>query len=239
MWLTSRSSPPVVRRADGEVLLTCGGRLAFAASAMAGGVRDLADEDEVAAALDDLRGTAGIDAPRELRAHPAAEARWMVLAGDPADDPQRLLIGVGRWDPATGPVKGQAETVVLERTGDRWRARGWGDCRNLRPLLPAGTSWVLIHSAPGGLSPDSAEVDVLVVETECASRRDPSPFLREPVIIEHDDAVTVYWTSDTPEGSQTCPANLPVRRTLQLDKPIGSRHILDGSFWPPAPIREY
>ena len=227
---------PVVRRADGEMLLTCGSRIAFAASALAGGVDDLADADEVAAALDDVRAMAGIDAPEELQAHPASEARWMVLAGDRPDDPQRILVGLGRWDAATGPVYGRSQTVTLERDGDGWKARGWGGCK-LRPLLPADTTWVEIHGVPGGLDPRSTKVEVEVSEIECASRREPSPFLHEPFIVETDDAVTVYWTSDAPEGLQTCPGNLQVRRTLQLDKPIGARHLLDGSSWPPAPVR--
>ncbi len=228
---------PVVRRADGEMLLTCGSRIAFAASALAGGVDDLADADEVAAALDDLRAMAGIDAPEELQAHPASEARWMVLAGDRPDDPQRILVGLGRWDAATGPVYGRSQTVTLERDGDGWKAHGWGGCK-LRPALPVDTNWVEIRGVRGGLDPDSTKVEVEVSELECTSGRDPSPFLREPLIIETDDAVTVYWTSEAPKGGGTCPGNPQVRRTIQLDKPTGVRHLLDGSSWPPAPVRD-
>jgi len=228
------SQRPGLMMVDGEPMVACGNiRPAFAASAMDNGVAGLADEAEVAAALDDLRAEAGIDAPRELQRASAAEAEWKVLGGDPVDDPERLLVGVGRWAAASGTTHGQY--VVLERAEHGWQASEWGDC-NLAPVLVEGASWAEIAAAPGGEGPGSSSVDVLVSETECASARDPGPYLHEPVVIERLDSVTVYWTSDTPTGAQDCPGNPRVRRTVELGRPLGDRTIFDGSSWPPRPI---
>jgi hypothetical protein len=231
---TARAGRESVVMVGGEVLVSCGNiRPAFAVSAMDDGVSGLADEAEVAAALDGLRARFGIDAPRALQRRSAAEAEWKVLGGDPVDDPQRLLVGVGHWAAATGTTDGQY--VVLERTANGWQPSGWGDC-NLAPVLGEGASWAEIAAVSGGADPGSSTVEVLVSERECTSARDPSPYLREPVVIERDDTVTLYWTSDTPTGDQTCPGNPRVRRSVKLDRPLGTRAILDGSTWPPRPI---
>jgi hypothetical protein len=231
------SQRPGLAMVDGEPMVACGNvRPAFAVSAMDNGVAGLADEAEVAVALDELRAEYGIDAPRELQQASVAEAEWKVLGGDPVDDPERLLVGVGRWAASTGTTAGQY--VVLERTAGGWRPSGWGDC-NLAPVLVEGASWAEIAAAPGGAVPGSSSIEVLVSERECTSARDPGPYLHEPVVIEHDNAVTVYWTSDTPTGNQDCPGNPRVQRTVELDRPLGDRTILDGSRWPPRPINGF
>lgn len=222
---------------DGELLMSCGNiRPAFVVSAMDDGVVGLVDEAGVAAALDDLSARFGIDAPRELQGTPASDAEWKVLGGDPVDDPQRLLVGVGHWAAATGTTNGQY--VVLDRVADGWEPSGWGDC-NLTPVLVEGASWAEIAAVPGGAEPDSSVVEVLVYERECTSARDPSPYLHEPVVIERDDTVTLYWTSDIPTGDQTCPGNPRVQRAVKLAQPLGDRTILDGSTWPPRPVNGF
>lgn len=232
--LGTRERPGLVM-VDGEPMVTCGDiRPGFAVSAMDNGVEGVADEAEVAAALDELRAEAGIDAPRELQKASAAQAEWKVLGGDPTDDPERLLVGVGHWSAATETTDGQY--VVLERTEAGWRASAWGDCQ-LAPVLVEGASWAEIAAAPGGAVPGSSSIEVLVSETECTSSRDPGPYLHEPIVVERDDVVTIYWTSDTPTGAQDCPGNPRVRRTVHLDRPLGDRTVLDGSRWPPRPIR--
>ncbi len=200
---------------------------------MGDGASGIADQGEVAAALDELRASAGIDAPAELRRSPASEARWIVLGDDPTVHPRRLLVGLGDWDADTGPNPVDSGYVILERTDHGWRGRGWGGC-DLRPALRDGVTWAEVSGTPGGLDPSSSAVDVLVTEVECASGRDPSPFLHEPVIVETADTVTVYWTST--RGGETCPNNPSVSRTLQLDQPIGDRVLRDGSHWPPSPV---
>ncbi|MDQ3431615.1 MAG: hypothetical protein M3467_05250 [Actinomycetota bacterium] len=60
---------------DDEVLVACGDiRPAFTVSAMREGITGLADDAEVAAALDDLREVAGMDAPQVLQGTAASQA---------------------------------------------------------------------------------------------------------------------------------------------------------------------
>ena len=76
-----------------------------------------------------------------------------------------------------------------------------------------------------------------VTEWECTSARDPSAYLHEPYVESTDDAVTVYWTTDTPTGNQDCPGNPAVQRSIELAEPLGERAIYDGSVWPPRALR--
>ena len=225
--------PPLIV-VDGDVLLSCGIGPRFPASALARGASGLADQGEVTAALDDLRTTGGIDAPRELRKSPASKARWMVLGDDPSASPRELLVALGNWDVSGDPNLVRREYVTLERTENGWRANRWGSRCDLRPALRDPVTWAVVTGVPGGLDPNSSTVEVEVTEIECTSGRDPSPFLHEPVIVETADSVTVYWTST--RGGETCPGNPSVRRTLQLDQPISNRVLRDGSQWPPRPV---
>lgn len=213
-------------------MLSCGsGGPNFAVSAMEGGVSGLADEAEVAAALESLATEAGIDAPRELQGGgDIADAEWIVLGSQGDGATQELIVGVGHWS-ATGP-SGNGEYVILERRGDGWRAAAWGHC-NLAPVLARGVSWAEIAAPPGGLDRVGTSVEVEVSERECTSGRNPEPFLNQPVVVESEHRVIVYWTSDSPEGAQTCPGNPPVRRAVELRQPLGDRALLDGSTWPP------
>lgn len=218
---------------DGDVLLSCGSSPAFWASAMDGGVSGLADDAEVEAALEELAVEAGIDAPSELQQTGAADAEWIVLAKETDGGTEELLLGLGRWDPEKGPIDGQY--VVLDRTADGWSAGGWGDC-NLEPVLQEGLAWAEISAAQVGLDPASSTVALEVRERECTSGRDPLPFLHEPTVTEADETVTVSWTSDAPHGDQTCQGTPAVKMVVELDEPLGSRTLLDGSTWPPKPV---
>lgn len=224
--------PPVVN-GDGEVMLRCGGSgPGFAASAMTGGVEGLADKAEVEAALEDLVNEFGIDAPPALRGVDMGDAEWIVL-GKTDQDPAELVLGVGDWG-ADGPgVDG--DYVVLDRVDNGWRASGWGDC-NLEPVLPADAGWVDIVAAPDGLDPAATSVAVEVIERDCTSGRDPEQFLHEPFVVEDNDVVTVYWTSEAVRGDANCQGNPPVRQIVELDQPLGDRALLDGSTWPPEPV---
>ena len=66
-------------------------------------------------------------------------------------------------------------------------------------------------------------------------RPDPGPFLKEPTVVEDDEAVTVYWVTTPPLGG-SCPSNPSVERAVDLEAPLGGRALLDGSVWPPAPV---
>ena len=229
-----KTDSPLVTVGD-DVMLSCGpGGPNFAAAAMEGGVSGVADEAEVAAALESLAAEAGIDAPSELRGGgDFVDAEWIVLGSKGDGATQELIVGVGHWD-ANGP-SGNGEYVILDRTSDGWRAGGWGKC-NLAPVLAPGLIWAEIAAPPDGLDRAGTSLEVEVSERECTSGRNPEPFLNDPVVDEGEDSVTVYWTSDSPKGPQTCPGNPSVRRVVQLREPLGDRALLDGSTWPPEPF---
>jgi hypothetical protein len=55
-------------------------------------------------------------------------------------------------------------------------------------------------------------------------------------VVETEDSVTVYFTTDTPSGDQTCPGGPLVDQSIVLDRQVGGRTLRDGSTWPPTPI---
>lgn len=183
----------------------------------------------LATALERLAVEAGIDAPRELQRRDVEDATWFVLGTDAEEDPQKLIVAVGRWS-ENGPDR-DGEYVALDRVGAGLEVGAWGDC-NPTPVLPPGASWVEIQAGPNGLDPAASSLSLEVNERECTSARNPEPFLREPVVIEEEDSVTVYWTSDSPTGGQNCPGNPSVSRVIHLEEPLGERAVLDGSSWP-------
>lgn len=225
---------PVTRAGD-EVMLSCGGSLPyFTPSAMERGVDGVADESEVEAALERLAAEAGIDAPLELQRAGVADAEWIVLGSGNDEGTEELILGMGHWD-ADGPSDRNSQYVVLDRGDSGWQASGWGTC-NLEPVLAPGTSWVEIAPTPEGLNRATTSLQIEVSERECTSSRDPEPYLNEPVVVEDHDTVTVYWTSESPTGAQTCPGNPSVSREVRLDQPLGDRVLLDGSTWPPKRV---
>lgn len=223
---------PVVT-VDGAVQLSCGD-LGFPASAMEGGVPDLADHDEVVDVLERLAGVAPMDAPEQLRdGDGVQDADWILLARGDSRGEDQLVVGVGEWG-LEGP-QDRAMSVRLEWRNGEWDPSGWGGC-NLAPVLEPGNTWVGVTAPSEGLERTSTTFEVGVNEKTCTGSRDPSDYLHDPAIVEENDSVTVYWTSTPPEGAQSCPGNPTVNQTIELDEPLGDRDLLDGSTYPPTPV---
>lgn len=231
------SSPPW-HAPDGEVLIRCYHAPAFPASRVADGGLDVpaGTVEEIVTALAELKDEAGIDAPRPLQQAEADEVTWAVLWSDGSAGVETmglLLASPG----STGFALDADSHVILERQDGRLRVTGSSDSCGARPALPAGSEWAQIALPDRTASPDGTSVDVLVSEVECTSARDPEPYLAaEPVIVETDEDVTVYWTTEEIAGGATCPGNPWVERTLRLDRPLGERELLDGSTWPHRPV---
>ncbi|WP_313556010.1 hypothetical protein, partial [Miniimonas arenae] len=114
--------------------------------------------------------------------------------------------------------------------------------------IPAEDGAFWVHLGAPDVTAQDTELVVELIEAACTFARDPSPYLREPVVTETDDAVTITWSSSfTPVGEEPtpekplqamdCPANPVVTRTVTLAAPLGDRALLDGSSWPARDIR--
>ncbi|TCI99619.1 hypothetical protein [Aeromicrobium sp. IC_218] len=219
-----------VRTVDGEPLLTCGGH-EFPVSAMVDGIESRTPAADIVNALDGLVRSAGMDAPLGLSKDGVRPGEWKVLA----EDADSLLVATGRWD-ERGPGE-RAHRVGLEKQGDRLRVAGWGDCQP-RPVPVDAVAWAMVTASAADLDPDAVSVPVRVTEQECTSSRDPEAHLHEPVVVETDRTVTVYWTTEVVTGPQKCPGNPLADRIIELDEPLGDRTVLDGSTWPAIPVTQ-
>ena len=211
---------------DGEVQVSCGGPPGWSPSVMAAGIQPPVPEAEISAALDAVATQPGLSVETRRVLPDGGRTPWRVLAGDE----DLLHLGLGTWT-VDGPAE-DAHSMVLERVDGVWTWRGHGDC-GLRPLLADDdTSWAELTASDG----TGTVVTVSVSERECTSGRNPEAFLREPVMVQEEHSVTVYWTTTPPDGFESCPGNPSVERTITLDEPLGDRRLLDGSTWPPRPV---
>lgn len=221
-----------VLTADGEVVVSCGGHDGWPPSVMAEGVPGLLTEGEARHTFTSILEDPRYAAEAELTLFSnGVDVDYRVLRGDD----RSLTVGLGDWT-ERGPAVQDTYVLDLEREGERWVPGGWGECSNLQPVLREELVWARIdrYDARAG---DGSLVDIKVSEVECTSGRDPDPYLHGPAVVETDDAVTVYVTSTPMEGSATCPGNPSVERTIELDQPLGPRPLLDGSLYPPSPVR--
>lgn len=217
-----------VRMVGDEVMVACGGSDGWPPSIMATGIPNVLSDAEVSgtfqAMLDDpeLRPELELSLFRD-----GVDVDWRVLR----DGGDSLTLGLGNWTDQ-GPGDADAYYLLLDQQGDRWVSSGWGQC-NLAPVVQAGVEWAEVTAVRGG---ETHSVVVEVTERQCASGRDPDPFLREPVVVETAEAVTLYWTTTPVTGGADCQGNPSVERTVELKTPLGARQILDGSTYPPRPV---
>ena len=239
---STRGASPLRYSANGELLLACNGWPdVFPVGQVTTGMLGV-DRAQFLPALREGLATMGIDAPEPLRTAPDLDAvAFRVLT----QDERHAMLAFGR--------DGRIDTVVnLVRVDGRWRIVGHSGCA-LGPALEPGVTWVSMSlsqagrggppavpspgQATGQVPPtDTTEVPVWVSERGCLSGRDPRPYLREPLVDETPDAVTVFWTSGDRPSEGSCPDNPSVPATLHLRAPLGTRQLLDGSTWPPREL---
>jgi hypothetical protein len=218
---------------DGELLLSCGRPdETFPASVMHDGLPWVLTDGEARATFTALLADPRFDdILRMTFLTKGARTRWRLLRVDG----DRYTFGLGRWYPA-GPGPG-ATVMNVVRVGEGWEMRESGDCR-LAPAIEPDTTFLELTEPRDGLDRESTTLTVGVTEMACTGGRDPIPHLREPVVVESDDAVTVFWTtrSMSGRGGATCIGPRPSDATLQLDHPLGDRQLLDGSTYPARPV---
>ena len=220
---------------DGEVQVSCGGETSWPTSVMADGIVPPVPAEEISAALDAVATEPGLSVETSRVLPEGGDTEWRVLVGDA----QHLLLGIGPWTdegPDQDP-RGRGQYMTLEMEGRTWVWRGHGDCRRLVPRLERdGSTWVELSAPAAGLDRTSTTLTVGVNEVACTSSRNPEPFLRPATVVETEESVTVYWTSDAPTGDQSCPGNPTVERQVTLARPLGDRDLLDASTWPPTVV---
>ena len=150
-----------------------------------------------------------------------------------------LTLALGNWT-AAGPDP-SSSIFSMSRTEDGWNWTGGASCPQLGPsLTDKDADWIELSAPRSGIDRSTSELPIGVTEMRCSGGRDPLPHLNEPEVVEDQKSVTVYWTSrsDSKPGTYfSCIGNLPTETTLHLDEPLGDRKLLDGSVYPPRPIR--
>lgn len=204
-----------------ELMLTCGSK-AFPASAFDGpvGAEHGANPSEQALAAWLASQTAMPNAPR---------TGWRQLYLD-ADSAQYV---------SARDASGESLWLLFERHGDAWNWSGSGGCGAATVVVPGTgeTRWSLdpAFPAPG---PADTTVPVIVDRTACSSGEPVTPDeVHAPVITFTADSVAVLYVSDpVSPGSHTCQGSMGTPLTLDLGQPLGSRKLLDGAVYPPAPV---
>lgn len=124
-------------------------------------------------------------------------------------------------------------TVAADATGG-WQAWEYGEC-HLAVYLPDSLTyaeWRLNPKHPP--KPDAAAVTVLATEQACANGRPPGSRMLAPVVVETDTTVTLTLVVRR-LGNADCPSNPEVSVVVPLQMALGTRTLLDGSAFPPAP----
>jgi hypothetical protein len=226
---TTDDEPFVV--ANGETMVSCGSDAAgWPPSVMTEGVQGPLTDDEARRIFQGILNDPMTGEEAALSLFPdGVDVDWRVLH----EDGNSLTIGLGRWT-EQGPTGESARILELEREGEAWGTAGWAGCQ-LSPVLKEGNSWVEVT----GYHRDekSARLTAQVQEHVCTSGRDPEPFLHEPFVVETSDRVTIYLTSEPPEGGQDCQGTPPVDRVVELNQPLGTRLVFDGFSYPPREVR--
>ena len=217
--------------ADGAARVSCAGAgPGWLPSVMTKGVHGVLTDAEASRIFQGIRSDPRTSEEAALSLFPhGVDVDWRVLH----EDDTSLTIGLGRWS-ERGPAGQGAHVLELARQGGGWRTTGWGSCQ-LSPHLEDGSNWVEVagYSAEAG----SAQVTAQVKEHACTSGRNPARFLRKPRVVETSDTVTIYWTSEAPRGAQACPGNPTIDRVVELEQPLGTRVVFDGSSYPPREVR--
>lgn len=133
-------------------------------------------------------------------------------------------------------------SLTFKKMGDRWVLQGAGgaaggqSCSQPRVVPPPGlgpVEWALDPSSPAP-QPTDTVLHIVVDEIACAGVESTLlQRLQPPEIAIRGDTVLIGLGATALTGFQAC-AGLPGERTtITLPEPLGSRQLLDGTWWPP------
>lgn len=120
---------------------------------------------------------------------------------------------------------------TLEQRGGQWVWSGssaTGECP-LRIPPPVGFNTVEWRLDPdrAAPTPSSTEIDVLVLETECASGQAVGDRLVGPEVAVTATEVRVGFVAEAQDGDSTCQGNPETPVRIPLDGPLGERDVVD------------
>lgn len=225
---TPSQSPglPVLELA-GEPVVNCGEALPWPVSAMPRGVPGPLDDTEIRRLFRDaLDGPASMEFEHVLPDGVGSDYRTLASTDD------TVILGLGEWT-ARGPLDGRGWAATIRLEDGDWTISGFGDCHIEREYVEGHARVSIATAEPAG--PRSVRLGIL--EQACTSGRDPLPHLHEPAVVETDDSVTVYLSTEPVRGGANCIGPAPTPYTLELDRPIGTRTLLDGSTYPARQVR--
>jgi hypothetical protein len=99
-----------------------------------------------------------------------------------------------------------------------------GEAAEERPPGATATWEVDPEQRPAG---DTRSIAVLVTRLGCAGGE--TGRVLPPAVREEDDQVVVIFTVEAKPGDNTCPGNKPVSETIALERPLGTRTLIDGA----------
>ncbi len=177
---------------------------------------------------------------RELIANPATieqidagiekvpDSGWRKLS----DDDNTVVFGNG--EPLDEESGGIVE-ITMTRDGDGYALFNSVHGCTPRAHVPGRNVVEFVIAKGVELSSEGTEVEVLVNETACTGGMRVDERLGTPQFRYGPDSIEVLLTAMPPEGEFfTCQGNPASSMTLHFDEPVGDRHILDLSSYPPA-----
>jgi hypothetical protein len=120
---------------------------------------------------------------------------------------------------------------------DRWEVSSAGPCPLRADLGDLQAADVFLPDDDPG-DPTRSVLDLLVVETECATGRTAHGRV-ETVVETTSDEVRLVVGVRRLDGDQACPGNPPTPVTIELGEPLGDRRIVDAARHPVREISPY
>lgn len=182
---------------------------------------------------------------RQARQHPGWRTLVKELGGEGPDGwwlleqtEDRLAIARER-DVALEPGDDMLRThdfvsVAKFESEDQWMLEQWSSCTPELVVDGVGPAEVWLDD-----DPDAADtsLDLLVVESSCASGDSAEGRVRAVRVDEHDDRVEVVIGVLPRGGDQACPGNPATPFRLDLKEPIRDRQVIDASIYPARPMQ--
>lgn len=153
--------------------------------------------------------------------------RW-TIADESADS--IILFGAPIVEPPLDAPR-YANATFTKIDGD-WQPEGWGQCSIEVAADGYGVAhWILDRDTEP--DPESATLEIEIMEQNCANGE--APFAREilPIITEAADAVSITIFVEPIAGGASCPSNPWHPILVTLDVALGDRMLFDGAAIPP------